>query len=704
MTSSFASDRRRAAAPATVLVVLLVAAVPAPSAGAVPDATGVDVDPTDEAIRVDAPGYRAVVDRPFGNLANVTNAAGERLVGTGGPMVDGVVVRWPGARQQDGGGMAEPEIAVDGTRVTVRHARFEETYRFRPDRILVEVTATGGPEASPLSVEAGSVLEPSRNASRRFVGDAYDRLGAYPTDITTDRSGGQFGLWPTSTSTVGNAHTYRPYMIEPVLEGRCLWYTQRGTVRFGRLPIQDVENPAYGERCFVANQTDAEAEGQVVRDATHQVVQSFDGLRQGDTLAFSLSVGADGYEALEVPYPASTRVPDHHGNATAKLLVPRQTPPDGHGLVIFHPGHWDDKYRHSYLWDFMANHGFIVATPWTTADMGEVHPRHDWGYMEQIEFADLRRWVMDRYDVDADRVHSVGLSLGGLNALLDAVNHPNAYATTVWYDGIYDFRRFWLGSAFGAASTATGIEIGACCGTPPLDAAEEYAWSIRDPKRRIDQLRSELFLVQGAGDAVAPSDHAVELHRDVPGSRLHLAATTHDDNTFAAYRKEARDLMLETERPPEQRDLLDATLYGRPSRLPGGYEPMPDRLDWSTSWIRVRVPDETFTHVRAERRPDGLTVRADRPVQVAARAPADCPDPCAARIGDRTVPVVDDPGFASGRAAVFEVEPGTLERVRFGPAPEGASPAGGSSIPVPGAAAVVALAVAWTIRRRGMRR
>lgn len=690
-------DRTRRTAIVILAALLLsTPAVPAPATADL----GVDVTETDEAIEVDARAYEAVVDLPYGNLAEVLNAAGHRLVGTDGPMVQGVTVRWPDARQQDGGGMAEPEISVDGNRVTVDHDRFDATYRFEPEQIHVEVRVSS---EVPLGVDVGSPLEPSRNASRRLSLDPYDRIGAYPTDFATDRSEGQFAIWPTATSTVGNAHTYRPYMLEPVLEGRCRWYTTKGVVEVGRTAAHDVGSPGYAERCYVGNQTDAEAEGQVVRDATHQVMQSFDNLQAGDTLAFTLAVDTRGYDIREVRYPISTQARGNTGNTTAKLLVPWDKPADGYRLAIYHPGHWDDKYRHSYLWDLLANHGFIVATPFTTANMGEVHSRHDWGYTSQIEFTDLRRWVIDNHDVDEDRVHSVGISLGGLNALLDAVNNPNAYASTVWYDGLYDFERFWLASPLGTPSTALGAEIGSCCGTVPRNASEHYAWDIRDPKLRIDQFRGELLVVHGAADWVVPLGQALELHRDVPGSTLKVAAATHDDNGFAGFRKAALDQLLDAERDPDRTDRYDAVVYGRPDVVPVGYDAMPEPLNWSTDWLRVWAPDEAFVHVQAERGPEGVTVQANRSIRVAVEVPEACGSPCEVTVGDRTVAVEDASYFDSGRAAILEVGPDAPASATFleaapEPLPSDATP--GETTPTSLGPVLVAVAAAVLILRR----
>lgn len=675
-----------------ILAALLVPALPAGAPAAEATAPqAITVERTEDAIEVHAPAYRAVVDRPHGNLIAVHNDAGHRLVGTNGSGIQGVVASWRGGSQQDGASQVDPEIRVEGTTVTVDHPRFRETYLFRRDHVEVRVEARGQTlPGDTLSVLAGSVLEPSRDAARRWTFGSYRNLSAYPTDFATDRSQGQFGLWTTNTYTVPG-HTYKAVMAEPTLEGRCRWWTMKGRVVVSDSPAHDVASPTYREACYVGNQTDVEAEGVVVRGAIHQVLQEFAGLQDGDVLAFRIGVDASGYDVRHVDIPVSTRLSNVTDQRThAKVMVPWDKPEEGYRLAIFHPGHWDSLNTHSYLWDLLANHGFIVATPWTRADMGDDHGLHDWGYMMQVEFRDLRHWVMRNHDVDRDRVVGIGISEGGLNVLLDSINHPHAYAATIFYDGVYDFERFWTGSAFGAASTAAGLEIGPCCGRMP-----SYAWDIRNPKERIDNLRGDLFIVHGAADVVAPQDQSLELHHDVPGSELHLAAGAHENDVFAAFRKEALDVILDAERSDAQRDRVDATFYGRPEKVTDGYEPLPDERNFATSWLKVWVPDGTFAHVEAARTDEGVTVRSDEAVRVAVRLPEACAPDCRVTVNGEPVDVREVRFVDEGPAAVFDVGPGETVQPSFADALP-ASPAG-ETLPVDGLLPLIGLLVAWAV-------
>lgn len=649
------------------------------------DAGAVTVEETEAAIRVEARGYTAVVDKPHGNLVGLWNARGHRLFGTdpGTGGIQGLVAHWAGGAQQDGDNPDEPTLTVDADAahpvVTVDHVLFTETYRFHPDRVEVRFEAAGDTTAAhALHLVGGSVLEPSREATRRFDVGAYGRLGGYPTDFATDRSSGQFSLWTTATSTV-YAHTYRVAMAEPVLEGWCRWYTTQGTARFDALPGADRPSGLpFLAACNVTNQTDAEAAGVVARRATHQVVQDVGPFAAGDAVTFEVAVDARGYDAREVEVPISTRPLDGDGEAPdapttkAKVLVPWHKPEGGYRLAIFHPGHWDEMYTHSYLWDVLANHGFIVATPHTTADMGDDHARHDWGYMEQVEFTDLRHWVQRSYDVDPDRVVGVGISLGGLNVLLDAVNHPDAFAATAFYSGAYDFERFWTGSAFGLASVAGGIEVADCCGRLPADEESRFAWDLRNPKLRIDQFEGDLVIVHGAGDVVAPTDHSLDLHHDVPGSTLHVAAGAHENNVFAGHRKEVLHTLLEAERSDAQRDRVDVRLYGRPDLVPEGYAPLDEPHSYTTDWLKVWVEDAAWTRVRAERTPTGVAVEADRPVRVAVRLPEECAPACEVLVDGERVPLeqVAFPDDADALAGVFEVAPGGADGAAAGGASE----------------------------------
>jgi len=126
------------------------------------------------------------------------------------------------------------------------------------------------------------------------------------------------------------------------------------------------------------------------------------------------------------------------------------------------------------------------------------------GY-ELYDFLDALSYAQEHYSdfiSDPDRVHFIGGSGGGGNALALAARFPDLFASVVAMYGMSDYAAWYQGDEVGEFRDEMDIWIG----TPPSVNAEAYA--VRSGITALPNLLSPLYLVHGETDFRVPSSHS----------------------------------------------------------------------------------------------------------------------------------------------------------------------------------------------------
>jgi len=135
-------------------------------------------------------------------------------------------------------------------------------------------------------------------------------------------------------------------------------------------------------------------------------------------------------EGLEIPYLIS--IPDNKVQSHPLIVMP-------HGGPI---GVYDNRY-YNPIAQFLVANGYAVL---------QVNFRGSSGYSDQLKEAGKKQWgklmlediyqatqaVIQRSDIDGQRVCSFGMSYGGYAALMLTINHPKLYKCAADWAGITD--------------------------------------------------------------------------------------------------------------------------------------------------------------------------------------------------------------------------------------------------------------------------
>lgn len=126
------------------------------------------------------------------------------------------------------------------------------------------------------------------------------------------------------------------------------------------------------------------------------------------------------------------------------------------------------------------------------------------GY-ELYDFLDALNYVREHYSdfiSDPDRVHFIGGSGGGGNALALAGRFPDLFSSVIAMYGMSDYAAWYHSDDVGEFRDEMDIWIG----TSPSENAEAYA--VRSGITALPNLFSPLYLVHGETDLRVPSSHS----------------------------------------------------------------------------------------------------------------------------------------------------------------------------------------------------
>ncbi|WP_405803485.1 alpha/beta fold hydrolase [Streptomyces sp. NBC_01187] len=203
------------------------------------------------------------------------------------------------------------------------------------------------------------------------------------------------------------------------------------------------------------------------------------------------------------------------------LTLPVGIEPAGLPLVLcVHGGPWTrDSWGFNPVAQLFANRGYATlqvnfrgsagfGKAFTKAAIGEFAGKmHD-------DLIDGVRWAIDEGYADPDRVAIIGASYGGYASLVGVTFTPDVFAAAVDAVGISNLAAFMRGQPdFVRPHLAVNWYryVG-----DPADPRQEADMLARSPISRVDQIRTPLFIAQGANDvrvAQTESDNMVEALR-----------------------------------------------------------------------------------------------------------------------------------------------------------------------------------------------
>ena len=199
-------------------------------------------------------------------------------------------------------------------------------------------------------------------------------------------------------------------------------------------------------------------------------------------------------------------------------------------LVLFAQGNQQRPLHQAVLAEWLASHGFVVATAASTTIRSPMKTTADVGPAAQREAEQLKTiWqvMSSRSEVDARRVAVAGHSFGARAALLLAMREP-ALRALVSLDG-------GIGTATALESFRSAAWFSADAAVPPVLHLYETADAFMSPDftlleslrtrelrmRRVESLRHVHFTTLGFGAAADPP--LAQLVRLEPGGRATLA-------------------------------------------------------------------------------------------------------------------------------------------------------------------------------------
>lgn len=198
-------------------------------------------------------------------------------------------------------------------------------------------------------------------------------------------------------------------------------------------------------------------------------------------------------------------------------------------VLLVHGGPWArDTWRFDPTVQLFANRGYAVLQVnfRGSAGFGRAHMRAGIGQLAAAmhdDLIDAVDWAVARGYADADRVAIVGGSYGGYAALVGVTFTPDRFAAAFEYVGVSNLVTF-MDSVPEFAKPGLAANWHRYAGDPadPKQAADLLA---RSPISRVDEIRTPLFVVQGANDVRVvkrESDQIVQAVRDRGGEVEYL--------------------------------------------------------------------------------------------------------------------------------------------------------------------------------------
>lgn len=199
-------------------------------------------------------------------------------------------------------------------------------------------------------------------------------------------------------------------------------------------------------------------------------------------------------EGLTIPYLLS--IPDNKTQSHPLIVMP-------HGGPI---GVYDNRY-YNPISQFLVANGYAVL---------QVNFRGSSGYSAELKEAGKKQWgklmlediyqatqaVIQRKDIDAERVCSFGMSYGGYAALMLTINHPQLYKCAADWAGITDVN-LYINNPRLAKIQAQWVKefVG--------DTEKEYqALKEISPVYLADLIQTPVFIAHGRKDYTVDVEHA----------------------------------------------------------------------------------------------------------------------------------------------------------------------------------------------------
>ncbi|MDD5502603.1 MAG: prolyl oligopeptidase family serine peptidase [Candidatus Thermoplasmatota archaeon] len=571
-------------------------------------ASAVEIQELAGCYNVVAQSYTAVIDKPFGNLIAVYNDDGFRMLGCDGGNIRGACAYWNDSIggshiQMDDGNCPETEITYSANEINVKCSAFEEQYIFLPDKIQVKMNIAGSDLF--LGDDFHLLVGSEKINKNEFFNESDLALytekyrNNYLTDFTTDLSSGE--------RSIINRHVIDdrgmdagsvPQMYvaglgeKTSLDGIGIWHLRSGKLWFEK------------ETGYYASSARHKAACQFLSDGDggYVVAQSFDYLSKNDIAYFSINMNSNSYTVSELEYPVSTNNGTNYGMCKARITIPDYPVEGGCKLLMANHGHGGNAWDNCFMWDFMANEGYIIAACNYTSDAGSNHTKHDMGYNQQIEIESLRQWVLQNYNMDMRRQYVTGLSQGGLNTFLCAINYPDEYAAIVPYSPAYE-------------GNAICYAVGS--------STDPYAISAGNPRERPEQLICPIVVVTGTvGFDTVLNAQAPLIMADHPDAKFFFSSFTgHDLRTWESYRKEVFNFIEGNVLSYDQANNVNGRFFGAISGQTPGYTDNGMMTYHNNSWISVGpFQNDTFTTINASKSETEsmikYTFKSDLPVQV----------------------------------------------------------------------------------------
>ena len=184
------------------------------------------------------------------------------------------------------------------------------------------------------------------------------------------------------------------------------------------------------------------------------------------------------------------------------VFIPRSVDPGRKYplLILLHGGvHADFDTYHTHFIREMVAQGYIIAAPDYRGSTGygrAIYELIDYGGLENEDALASRNFMIENYKlVDKDRVGIVGWSHGGLIALMNIFNHPEAYQVAFAGVPVSDliFRLGYAGDDYREEFQAP-YHVGK---TPQQDIQE---YRRRSPVWNVDKLKTPLLIHTNTND------------------------------------------------------------------------------------------------------------------------------------------------------------------------------------------------------------
>jgi len=251
--------------------------------------------------------------------------------------------------------------------------------------------------------------------------------------------------------------------------------------------------------------------------------------------------------------PTVVRFPSRDGTLVpANLYRPPGDDPVGVVISIHGGPVWQDRlsYVHDGLYQYLLQQGVAILAPnirgsWGYGNRYTFRLYHDWGGVDLEDIAAAAAFLTAQPWIDADRIGLYGVSYGGFVALSCAARMPDVG----WAATVTDRAPVNLLTLAKSSPPTLRSMIATVIGDPETEP--EFLLS-RSPITYADDIRSPLFVIQGANDPRVPQQESdqiadrmrnrgIEFRRDLYADEGH-GFTKADNQTKAT--SDAADFLI----------------------------------------------------------------------------------------------------------------------------------------------------------------